>query len=321
MSVKSEIGKGYRKLTSAWRARKNADLVAIPPSPFWHFTSSFDAIATIKRHAAGGQQLKQGFVTNFLGVRTATKFFPGILDDKSGTIEPVPIPANWHADIAEWGSALRAVEMSGASFTILELGCGWGCWLNNTGAAARRMGKKVKLFGIEGDRHHVNFAHEALQENGFGDDEYTIIHGVAASANGMALFPIVSTPGASWGSAPILNASKKQIAEAQSAGGYMTIEAFSIESITAGEILDLVHIDIQGGEEQLIRDSIENINHYVRHLLVGTHSRAIEAGILNTMLDNGWLLELERPAINNIVDGKPVIAVDGVLFFKNARNL
>lgn len=320
MSIKSEIKKGYRKLTTIpWSSRKIAEPKVVALNPFWHYTSSFDAIATIERHAISGQQPKPGFVTNFLGVRTATKFFPGILDDKSGTVEPVPIPANWHADIAEWGSALRAVELSGPEFTILELGCGWGCWLNNSGAAARRMGKKVNLFGIEGDKHHVGFAHEALKENGFGEDEYTIVHGVAASKNGAALFPIVSTAGASWGSAPILNATRSQIAEAKKAGGYETIKSFSIDNITGKKVIDLLHIDIQGGEEQLIRDSIGIINGYVRFILIGTHSRSIEANVLALLLDNGWLLELERPAINNIINGKPVIAVDGVLFLRNER--
>ena len=48
------------------------------------------------------------YVTNFLGVKISPRYFPGILDGKAGTVEPIPIPANWHADIAEWAGALRA---------------------------------------------------------------------------------------------------------------------------------------------------------------------------------------------------------------------
>jgi hypothetical protein len=40
-------------------------------------------------------------------------------------VEPIPIPANWHADIAEWAAALRAVDLARGSFTMAELGCGW----------------------------------------------------------------------------------------------------------------------------------------------------------------------------------------------------
>jgi hypothetical protein len=40
-------------------------------------------------------------------------------------VEGIPIPANWHADIAEWAAALRAVELAEETFTVVELGCGW----------------------------------------------------------------------------------------------------------------------------------------------------------------------------------------------------
>ena len=63
-----------------------------------------------------------------------------ILDGRAGEVEDMPIPANWHADIAEWAAALRAVELARGTFSMAELGCGWGCWMNNTGVAARAAG-------------------------------------------------------------------------------------------------------------------------------------------------------------------------------------
>ena len=93
-----------------------------------------------------------GYVTNFLGVRIDPAFAPEALAGKAGTVEPVPIPANWHADIAEWAAALRAVELAGDTFRMIELGCGWGCWMNNTGAAARRAGKARQPDGRGGRR-------------------------------------------------------------------------------------------------------------------------------------------------------------------------
>ena len=73
----------------------------------------------------------------------------------AGVVEPVPIPANWHADIAERAAALRAVEQAHGTFKVVELGCGWGCWLNNTGVAARTLGLAVTLIGVEGDEGHI----------------------------------------------------------------------------------------------------------------------------------------------------------------------
>ncbi|TIL82917.1 MAG: class I SAM-dependent methyltransferase, partial [Mesorhizobium sp.] len=252
------------------------------------------------------------YVTNFLGVRVAPRFFPGILDGKAGTIEPIPIPANWHADIAEWAAALRAVDLASGRFRVVELGCGWGCWLNNTGVAARNRALAVELIGIEGDSEHVAYAHEAMAANGFSGNEFRIIHGVAAPEKGVALFPVVENAGASWGSEPILSATAAQIKEASASGQYQQLSAFSLAEIVSDEPVDLLHIDIQGGEADFIDAAIADLNRFVRYIVIGTHSRQIEGRIMSILLSHGWKLEMERPAIIRLVEGCPQISVDGV---------
>jgi hypothetical protein len=145
---------------------------------------------------------RDGYLTNFLGVVIHCKFLPKILEDRGGQVEGIPIPANWHADIAEWGAALRAVDLAKKTFAMAELGCGWGCWMNNTGVAARRRGLKPYLIGVEGDKGHVAFAREACATNGFGEDKVRLYHGIAAATTGTALFPRQTTSGVEWGLEP-----------------------------------------------------------------------------------------------------------------------
>ena len=95
-------------------------------SPFFHYNAGFDAQEIMRRHAVSDLKGREGFLTNFLGVLIDPKFFPGILTARAGQIEAIPIPANWHADIAEWAAALRAVDLSRDTFTMIVLGCGWG---------------------------------------------------------------------------------------------------------------------------------------------------------------------------------------------------
>jgi len=289
-----------------------------PDSVFFHYNCSFDAIETINRHARQNLTADPSHVTNFLGVKISPRFFPGILDGKAGTIEPIPIPANWHADIAEWAAALRAVDLASGRFRAVELGCGWGCWLNNTGVAARNKGLAVELIGIEGDSEHVAYAHEAMEANGFASNEFRIIHGVAAPKKGAALFPIVKNAGASWGSEPILNATAAQIREASASGQYQQLDAFPLAEIVKGEPVDLLHIDIQGGEADFVEAAIGDLNKFVRYIVIGTHSREIEGRIMNTLLNEGWRLEMERPAIIRLINGRPQISVDGVQGWRNA---
>ena len=218
-------------------------------SPFYHYHACFDAQETMRRHAVAGLKPRDGCLTNFLGVVIDCKFLPAILEERAGQVEDIPIPANWHADIAEWGAALRAVDLAQQTFTMAELGCGWGCWMNNTGVAARRRGLKTYLIGVEGDEGHISFARESCAMNGFGDNEIMLFHGIAAVASGTALFPRQTTSGLEWGLEPVFHATDKERQRALQTGTHDELPMVSLERIIGDRNrLDLLHVDIQGGD-------------------------------------------------------------------------
>ena len=230
----------------------------------------------------------------------------------------MPIPANWHADIAEWAAALRAVELAPGGFTVIELGCGWGCWMNNAGAAARRMGKAVQLIGIEGDEGHIGFAREACGANGFRPSEVTLHHGVAAAQPGTALFPRQDRAGSSWGLEPVFGATEAQRGQALRSGRYDALPMVSLEDAAAPHSrIDLLHVDIQGGEAELVAACLPLLCRKFAYLLIGTHSRAIEGRLFDTLLGAGWRLEIERPCRVHLIDGAPSTYVDGVQGWRN----
>lgn len=286
-------------------------------SPFFHYASTFDALELMHRYAANPVE-RPGYLVNFLGVAIDPKFFPSILQDRAGQVEGIPIPANWHADIAEWGAALRAVDLSGDRFVVAELGCGWGCWMNNTGLAARSTGKLVKVIGIEGDAGHIEFAREALAVNGFDATQIELYRGIATSEAGVALFPTQQVPGSSWGSEPIFGATEAQREQALASGQYEEITMIPLSEVIASESrIDLLHVDIQGGEADLVEQTLKLLNEKIAYLLIGTHSKEIEGRLYNTLLEAGWHLEMERAAIFDIIDGRPQVRVDGVQGWRN----
>ena len=59
--------------------------------------------------------------------------------------------------------------------------------------------------------------------------------------------------------------------------------------------IDLLHVDIQGGEEHTIPDAIGLLNVKIRRMLIATHSRVIEGTLLVTLARNGWNLIAEEP--------------------------
>lgn len=288
-------------------------------SPFWFHATRFDVEGTIVRHAAQ-PEADPRFLTNYLGVKIDPKFFPTILSNRIGEVEDVPIPANWHADLTEWAYALRAVERSAEKFTMIELGCGWGCWMNNTGVVAKRMGKDVKLIGIEGDEGHVGFALESLDANGFSPSEYEVIRGIAGPRPGTALFPKQDRAGMHWGLEPVFNATRRMVKEAKRSGTHEILPVYDLNRIMADHsVIDLLHIDIQGGEVDMVAGCIETLNRRCAAMLIGTHSRKLEGQLCEILFRHGWALDIERTAIITLTDGEPVVTVDGVQGWRNPR--
>lgn len=288
---------------------------------FFFYNTRIDPLRVIEENVVGGLQPTGGYLTNAFGVLIDPKFVPTILQGREGTVEGPPIPANWHADIAEFGAALRAVELARGTFTMIELGCGWGCWMNITGLAAKRRGLDVHLFGVESDGAHLGFAKEALQVNGFSPDEYHLYEGVAAAGMGIALFPKSDHPGVDWGRSPRFDVAEEEARKLVDTGGYTRLQQVSLDSIARGcERVDLLHVDIQGGEEALVRQGMPFLSSHVAYLLIGTHSRQIEGSLFDHLLKAGWVLEIERPALLNLDQG-PTVFVDGVQGWRNPRLL
>ena len=290
------------------------------PGPFWSYTATFDPIATIRAHENRARKAVPNHRVNFFGVAVNVgRFAPQL--NLENIVEPPPIPANWHADMAEFGAALRAVERAGDTFTMAELGCGWGCWMNITAAAARLAGKKPFVIGVEGDEGHLEFARESLATNGVAPAQYKLIRGVAAAKHGAAFFPKQDRAGSKWGLAPVFAASPAQIKTLRKDKNYDELKMISLPEVIGGNArLDLLHIDIQGGETNLIRDSIDILNTRVAYIVVGTHSRVIDGEIIDILgRDGGWKLEIERPCFFTIHDGRPQTRMDGVQGWYNTR--
>ena len=306
--------------------RGNADVqIARPNSQdkFWFYNSAIgDLTRFIHRHSVAGLKSTPGFITNCFGVKINPAFLPEVLAGREG-VEPPPIPANWHTDVAELGSALRAVELAKKSFTVVELGCGWACWLNIAGAVARRQNLECKLIGVEGDEGHVRFAHASLTENGFSTESFKIYHGVAAAKPGVALFPRQDVPGVGWGSEPVFHVTDELSKQLLATGRYIQLNQIALEDVTYErqiEKIDLLHMDIQGGEEMLVRESLGFLSERVAYMLIGTHSRQIEGVLIKCLQEAGWVLEVERPAVL-AVGRSTVTEVDGVQAWRNPRIL
>lgn len=289
-------------------------------SVFSHYNTFLNAPDIIRRYIKSDVKPASGYLTNFLGVQVDPKVNPQALAGRAGEIEPAPLIASWHADIAEWAAVLRAIDLAQGTFTMAELGCGWGCWMTNAGVAARNAGLDIHVIGVEGDEAYVRFAQETLANNDIPSTRYTIHRGVAAATSGIALFPRQANPGDHYGLEPVFGASEAERDKAVAAGTHDALPMVPMDQVVAEHRqLDLLHIDIQGGEHDLISSCLDVLNERVAYMMIGTHSRQIEGQLMQTLLSAGWRLEMERPAVLRLNDSTPFTYIDGVQGWRNIR--
>ncbi len=288
-----------------------------PHDALYHYYCEFDALGLISKYQASGVTPEAGLIRNFLGTRVLPAVHPTVLNALQGTVEALPVPGNWHADIAEWAAALKTVEMARDTYRILELGCGWGCWITNMGVAARARGLDLELIGIDGDQHHLEMARTTLELNGFSENSFRLVHGIASHEPGQAAFPRSAPGDANYGRSaePLSEAERPANAGVQSE--QQILDCYTIEQLSGPARLDLLHIDIQGAEYRFLMGSFSHVRRHVRRVLVGTHSRTIEGDLMEHFLAQGWRLEMERPAVAPLQKGVPITLIDGVQLWAN----
>lgn len=283
----------------------------------YHYTCEYDAWGVMESFAVPDRKPEPGIVKNFLDVRVPPKILPRALNGLEGQLEPLPDPGNWHADIAEWAAALLSVVRASGTYRIVELGCGWGCWMVNMGAAARARGLAVDLIGIEGDPGHLSNAREVLELNGFDDRQFSLHHGIAAPKPGKAIFPDPEAGTALWGGEAIFYPEADTLRQAEGDKTVQVLDCKTLLELSGHRVIDLLHIDIQGAEAEFVTGNMGEMHSFVRRVLIGTHSRAIEGRLCEHFIDHGWIMEMERPAIAPLKAGRPVIRIDGVQMWSN----
>lgn len=269
-----------------------------------------------------------GFITNFLGVRTRVAFVRGN-EPKSGAVLGVPVPDDdWHSDAIEWVGVLKAVAAAHGRFTMMELGAGWGPWVVDGAAAARRRGVAgLHLCAVEADPGHFAFMRQHFRDNGLDPAAHRLIRAAVGVEAGTARWPRVDDPAADWGSRPL--------AEAQAGApdhiGRHFAEWVDVEVVPFAALLreqaawDLVHIDVQGWEVDLCAAAAGLLDERVRWLVVATHDAKLHGDLVDLMFRRGWSLENEKPPRFGWRDGMPSLmsmtTLDGAQVWRNPRRI
>lgn len=260
---------------------------------------------------------------NFFGSVTRLSFLPPAYGDRAGWVESVPQRdgAGMHG-MAEWVGTLRAVLEARASgrLRVIELGAGWAPWLVVAALAARRQGiEDVRLVGVEGSADHHAFMFQHFRDNGVAPEGHELIHAVIGVEDGVARFPRLPLAHNDYGAFAVFEPSETEAARRR--GELEEVRCVGLSGLLARTgRTDLVHMDIQGHEAVVLSGSIEALNTHVRRLVVGTHSRRIEAELFDLFVAHGWYLEFEKPCdLIQLADGALYHPGDGEQVWRNPR--
>ena len=284
----------------------------------------------VSKFVDNGATSMEGYYTDFTGIRTSISALPGI-QLRSGTINlNLPFPDDtFHAEAVEYVSLYYAIKqsMNKDIFTMFELGAGWGPWMAYTAKACLNKNfKHINIVGIEGEEKKIPIIKEHLSVNGLRADNdelcqthknihSRIIHGVVTEKDCLVEFPVVDVMhyGASVLDTAHLKNEKK-----------INVKGYSFKTLAKDfEVVDYLHMDIQGHEVDVIKSALTELHKKVRYMCIGTHSRKIEGDLLEILLDNGWELLREMPCI--FAKGKlkkgfhlvDLITMDGTQLWRN----
>jgi FkbM family methyltransferase len=244
-----------------------------------------------------------GFAMNFLGVRMRRCFWSEEWWDEL-EISPSQHPP-YNEEYFEWIDVLTAALRATDSFTMIELGAGFGRWLLTAAAALRRRAPlPTRLIGVEAEPTHFRWMKQAFRDNGIDPKKHWLIPSAVREMDEETYFAtgnaygwygqaIVGAPAGS-GTATKMPRFLLRPVTALLGLGRKAVSSQKVSGISLSSILrrtdkvDLIDADIQGAEAAVFEPAAERLDAQVKHVHIGTHSAEQENRLRNLFEGMGW---------------------------------
>lgn len=232
----------------------------------------------------------QGFFLDALGGRTRAEYYGqgferaqeanGIFGDILDLFKPGPTE-----DYFAWVDLLESVSQARNSFTMFELGAGFGRWLIHGACALRQRGlTNIHLVGVEAEPTHYKWMIQHFLDNGLNPKNHSLIEGAVAGQDGTTCF-YAGCPGEWYGQsvAPHLNKAttllerlKRQFRN-KSEKPMDTVIRTKVTSLKTlldyYDFVDFIHMDIQGSELVAVHSAMNLLDSKVRKVHIATHDK------------------------------------------------
>jgi FkbM family methyltransferase len=272
------------------------------------------------------RQPREGFIVDFLGARTRVSSLFDAVAQFNGHVHGLPIPGDWHAEAVEWLGLLKTAKTARDRYVAMEWGAGWAPWLVAGATAAGHLGvTDSRLYGIEADPVHFSAMHQHFVDNDLPPERHVLLQAAVGAVDGKARWPRHSNAQNRWGDRPVREGYSEDDDYLDGlAVGFMDVNIIAASDLLHREPLwDMIHIDIQGWEGEVCRSCIKLLNERAKWVIVGVHSRLLDAELLKLFHGAGWLLEHEKPTRFRYAPRKStfesMVIADGTQVWRNPR--
>ena len=211
-------------------------------------------------------QVESGYSVDFVGVKTKMSYFTENHIDSH--IENCKVP-EFNEEYFEWIDVLTSVTEAINSYTMIELGAGWGRWISRAFMALKQKFPTMPytLVGVEAEPTHFQWMKEHCEYNKI---QATLINAAVNDTDGEVQF-YTGKPAEWYG---------------QCIGGETTVKAIGLKSIlNMFEHVDLLDLDIQNFEFKVLASAKDQLRK-VKRIHIGTHSTEVEFQLRE--LFEGW---------------------------------
>ena len=281
------------------------------------------------------------FYVDWDGIRTRISLLPWAPPELAGRVSTdLPIPDDgYRSEDAEYAALAQALATARDTFRIVEIGAGWAPWSVSGIVQARRRGLRAAGIAVEADEARSAWALQHAADNDvtaeliegspgeivsrlaepWGDVELRVVRAAGWHETTTMQFPDLD-PGDMGGAVWTLPGT-----DVDYRGAHLThhdVSAVAVaELLTAPEVTDLLHVDVQGVEFDIVEPSIDAIQGAVRLMAVGTTDRLSEGRLQAHLLPRGWGLAIDNPCTAVFTMTHPTLAgftvQDGMQFWEN----
>ena len=254
----------------------------------------------VSRYARAQAVIKEDHCIDGFGVRTDFKCVP-FANPTHLDVERLQLPLpddGFHAEGIEYAALLDAFDnrQAGGRFAAVEVGSGWGPWIGLAGVLANTHGvEALCLIGAEASAERYALMCRHLELNGLTSASRRMIktfHGAIWTHNGEVQFPDSNVE--DMGPAVTAQGSKTDYRGRRVTT--LSTPCVQLNTLCEGAgLIDFLHIDVQGSELDIIRNEAKWLGENVRSMMIATHSRVIEGGVMDLLGDFGWVLRREKP--------------------------